>query len=184
MCGRGTWVFEVYPQGQTNSRPYVIKDCWVEDRAGKQMEHMIIKKVREAIGHDKFCEHFVNFCSYRKVTNEGLTKYCRIPPGDRLNTGSETAPLVWEAEADHTVSYSQLGQALVTSQDPHLGSVAGSATRQDRLHFRFRYQIVYAERGTSLYDITSLSRTFGHLITVTNGTKLSVATLATSETQI
>lgn len=184
MCGRGTWVFKVYPQGQTSKRPCVVKDCWVEDRPGKQMEHVIIGKVREAIGHDKFCEHFVNFCGYRKVTNEALTKYCRIPPGDKLNTGSNLVPLVWEAKVDHTASYSQLGQALVANQDSHLESVAGSATQQHRPHPRFRYQIVYAEMGTSLYEITSLSGTFGHLITVTDGMKLSVAVPAPSETHI
>jgi len=39
---------------------------------------------------------------------------------------------------------------------------------------RSRYQIVYAERGTSLYDITSLSETFSYLVQVTDGTNLVI----------
>ena len=38
--GRGTWVFEVV--GKETKEVRVIKDCWVEDRPGKQMEHEII----------------------------------------------------------------------------------------------------------------------------------------------
>ena len=184
ICGRGTWVFEVYPQGQTEPRPLVIKDCWVEDRPGKQMEHVIINQVREAMGHDKFRMHFVDFCSYRKVTNEALTKYCRIPSSGKLDTGIETFPLVWEAKVDHTTNYSQLSQAMVASQDSRLESGARSATQQRRPHPRFRYQIVYRERGTSLYDITSLSEAFGHLIEVVNGTKPSVVVLPPSNTHV
>jgi len=184
MCGRGTWVFEVYPQGQTKPKPLVIKDCWVEDRPGKQMEHTIINKVREAMGDDEFRKHFVDFCGYRKATNAALTKYCRIPSGGKLDTGFETSPLVWEAKVDHTTNYSQLGQALVTSQDSRLESGIRSATQQRRPHPRFRYQIVYGERGTSLYDITSLSETFGHLIEVMEGTELSVVVLTSSNTHV
>lgn len=38
--GRGTWVFEVVDKETKEVR--VIKDCWAEDRPGKQMEHEII----------------------------------------------------------------------------------------------------------------------------------------------
>ncbi|KAF9641869.1 hypothetical protein BDM02DRAFT_3194391, partial [Thelephora ganbajun] len=40
---------------------------------------------------------------------------------------------------------------------------------QHPLHSRFRYQIVYTERGVSLYNITSLSETFEYLTQVTDG---------------
>ena len=42
--GRGTWVFEVVDKETKEVR--VIKDCWVEDRPGKQMEHEIIARIK------------------------------------------------------------------------------------------------------------------------------------------
>ena len=183
MCGRGTWVFEAYLEDQTeNSKPHVIKDCWVEDRPGKQMEHAIIEQARKAIGHEQFREHFVDFRAYRKATNEALARFYRVPSGSDSDTGLKTYPLLRESGVDHGSNYSQVGQVSVADQSHHLGSGAGSATHQRRLHPRFRYQIVYAERGTSLYDITSLSETFEHLIGVVEGTEPSIMIPASSDT--
>ena len=98
VCGRVTWVFKAYPQGQANPHPgpCVIKDCWVEDREGKEMEHIIVENVRAAIGHDRFREHFVNVC------------------------GHHTHSLSSDFKTNHSATYSQLSQAFVGSRDSHL----------------------------------------------------------------
>jgi hypothetical protein len=169
MCGRGTWVFEAYLEDHKNLEPYAIKDCWVEDRPGKQMEHAIIEQVREVIGRQAFCEHFVDFRGYRKVTNEAITKYCGITLCSETPSWSKIYPLVLEAKVDHATTYTKSGQAVVIDPEFRLEPGASSAAHQRHPHPRFRYQIVYAERGVSLYDITSLSKLFGHLIEVTKG---------------
>lgn len=173
MCGRGTWAFEAYPQGQVNPTPRVIKDCWIEDRKGKEMEHIIVEKVRAAIDHDKFREYFVDVCGYRKVENEALDRFCSILSNAQFDVQGNTHTLSWDGKASHDITYSQLGQAFVDGQDPHLQQNSG-ITQLRRPHRRFRYQIVYAERGTSLYDVASLSETFGYLVQVTDGTKLVI----------
>ncbi|KAF9643095.1 hypothetical protein BDM02DRAFT_3132663 [Thelephora ganbajun] len=167
MCGHGTWVFEAHLDPM-NLRPYVIKDCWVEERPGKQMEHLIIKKVQEAMSYDKFHEHFVDFCSYCRVVNAALAKYSKNLFSSGLDTGSEAIPLIREAEVNHAANYSLLGQAMVASQDSYLESGTRSVIQQHHPHPRFRYQIVYTERGVSLYNITLLLETFECLIQVMN----------------
>ena len=183
MCGRGTWVFEAYPRGQVNPTPRAVKDCWVEDREGKEMEHMIVEKVRAAIGHSEFCKYFVDVCGYRKVKNEVLDRFCIILSDAQFDVQGNTLTLSWNGKANHDVTYSQLGQAFVDGQDSYLQQNSG-VTRPRQPHRRFRYQIVYAERGTSLYDVTSLSETFGYLVQVTDGTKLVVIAWAAVNTPV
>ena len=146
MCGRGTRVFEAHPHGHVNPTPRVIKDCWVENRVGKEMEHIIVEKVNAAIGPDKFCEYFVDVYGYHKVENQALDRFCSILFNEQFDVRRSTHTLSWDGEANP----------------------------QRRPNPRFRYQIVCTERGTSLYDITSLSETFGYLIQVMDGTKLVI----------
>ena len=181
-CGRGTRVFEAYQEVQEddeNKVPCIVKDCWVEDCEGKCMEHEIIQQVRGKICSEKFREHFVDFCGYRKTTNEPLDRFCRILTNKTFNVQdvqewSET--LVWTVAAKHHTNYTKSGQAFVSDQRSHLRPTPPPARPQRLPHPRFRYQIVYTEKGTSLHCVTSLSNTFRHLAQVTDGMNLSIIT--------
>ena len=94
MCGRGTRVFEAHPHGHVNPTPRVIKDCWVENRVGKEMEHIIVEKVNAAIGPDKFCEYFVDVYGYRKVENQVLDRFCSILFNEQFDVRRSTHSFV------------------------------------------------------------------------------------------
>lgn len=82
-------MFEAFRRDHKDERNkplYVIKDCWVEDQEGKRMGHEIIEEVREAIG-DKFTEHFVNFCGYRKTTSKPLERFCQVLTSKEFKVG-------------------------------------------------------------------------------------------------
>ncbi|KAF9642526.1 hypothetical protein BDM02DRAFT_3193080 [Thelephora ganbajun] len=157
-CGRGTWVFEVYeenPEDDENKVLRVVKDCWVEDCKGKHMEHEIIQEVRAAIGPEEFREHFVD-C---RLLKEFKTQEVQRP----------VRPLIWTPAAKRHTSYTKSGRALVSDQHHHLRPTSQLVNPKRLPHPRSRYQVVYTERGASLYHITSLSDTFRCLVQVMCG---------------
>lgn len=128
----------MYPNGHTNSEPHVIKDCWVEDRPGKQVEHAIIESVRRAIDPENFRKHFVSFCVCRRTTSDkALMEYCKINLCSKLDSGLQVSPLVLETQADHTANRSQLSQALSLSR--RLWQVRAAATARELRCFGGRF---------------------------------------------
>ena len=84
--GRGTRAFEVVDQKSKEVR--VIKDCWIEDRPGKQLEHDIVADIKgdiaagterdtatgveDGTGNDEgFHKYFIDVCGYRKTDEFG-----------------------------------------------------------------------------------------------------------------
>jgi len=52
MCGRGTRAFDARAEGE--GATLVIKDCWLEDRQDRTLEHVIVEGVRGAVGKAEF----------------------------------------------------------------------------------------------------------------------------------
>ena len=141
MCGRGTRAFEAYVDGEAAA--VVIKDCWLEYREGGVQEHDTVEKVRNAMGQEEFRRRFVDVNGYRVTRNATLDRVCEILHQDFSNhQGFYPVPLHW------------FRQPVEPKQPPRP---------------RFRYQIVYKERGDSFYHITSLQKAYLDLNEVTKG---------------
>ena len=149
--GQGTRVFEVIDQ--TTGKVRVIKDSWVEDCPGRKMEHEIAADIRNKVGGTGFHKHFVGICGYRKTeVSGGFNSICdifengtfiahRLQP--RLLVPAPNTPRNGIADEDHFLQ--------PTLSERTLG------------YPRFRYQVVYDEKGISLLDMVSLVTAFKHL---------------------
>ncbi|KAF9783769.1 hypothetical protein BJ322DRAFT_1066990 [Thelephora terrestris] len=165
-CGRGTWVFEVKIEGENEAR--VLKDCWVENREGKQMEHEIVAGIRETMKHDDFHRHFVNICGHLKTETSGwFREFCNI-----LNEGTFEAKDNFRPQAlilirpNSKSIYDPMSTGgSVPNQNRHPDMLAPTTRPAPEVppHSRFRYQVVYQEEGTTLYGVTSLEKAFKYL---------------------
>jgi len=141
VCGRGTRAFEAYIDGKATA--LVIKDCWLEDREDKALEHETVAKVRAAMGQEEFRGGFIDVCAHRVTRNVALDRVCEIlQQGFSEQEGFYVVPLPWSR------------QPMEPKEPPRP---------------RFRYQIVYEERGDSFYHITSLQKAYLDLNEVTKG---------------
>ena len=57
MCGRGTRAFEARVEGGATT--LVVKDCWLEDRQDRALEHDTVERVRGAVGQAEFRRRFI-----------------------------------------------------------------------------------------------------------------------------
>ena len=141
MCGRGTRTFEAHVDGKATA--LVIKDYWLEDREDKALEHDTVEKVRSAMGQEEFRRAFIDVCGYNIARNATLDRVCDILQQDfNEQEGFYAVPLRW-------------------SRRP------AEPKRPPRP--RFRYQIVYKEKGDPFYHITSLQKAYLDLNEVTKG---------------
>jgi len=141
VCGRGTRAFEAYIDGEATA--LVIKDCWLEDREDKALEHETAAEVRTAMGQEEFRRSFVDVRGHRVTRNVTLDRICEILQQEfSEQEGFYVVPLRWPR------------QPTEPKKPPRP---------------RFRYQIVYEERGDSFYHITSLQKAYRDLNEVTKG---------------
>jgi len=61
--------FQVNDQEMKEVR--VIKDCWLEDHPGEQMEHEVVVEINNDMGHKRFRKYFINIDGYRKTYASG-----------------------------------------------------------------------------------------------------------------
>lgn len=141
MCGRGTRAFDVRVDGEATA--LVIKDCWLEDRKERNLEHDVVEKVRSAVGQAEFQRRFIDICGHRVTRNAVLDRVCEILNHDfSKQDGFYAVPIHWSC------------QLVEPKQPPYP---------------RFRYQIVYREKGDSFYHIKSLQKAYLDLNDVTKG---------------
>jgi len=139
VCGRGTRAFEAYIDGEGTA--LVIKDCWLEARGDRALEHEAVAKVRTAMGQEGFRGGFIDVCGHRVTRNVTLDRVCEILEREfSEQEGFYVVPLHWSR------------QPMEPKEPPRP---------------RFRYQIVYEERGDSFYHITSLQKAYLDLNEVT-----------------
>ena len=141
ICGRGTRASEVRVDGEATA--LVIKDCWLEDRQDRTLEHDMVEKVRSAVGQAEFRRRFIDICGHRVTRNAVLDRVCEILKHDfNKKDGFYAVPIHWSC------------QPVEPKQPPCP---------------RFRYQIVYREKGDSFYHIKSLQKAYLDLNDVTKG---------------
>jgi hypothetical protein len=155
--GRGTRVFEV--EDLRTGGKCVIKDCWVEDRPGKEMEHNIAARIKERVGKEEFCEYFIDVCGHRRTDMSGsFEMVCQSLKAGTFNPGGGFHPKLVVPPTKSRSSY--MSGAPVANQDHYLRPAETKAAPSHPPHPRFRYQIVYKERGISLFEVTSLEKVF------------------------
>jgi hypothetical protein len=170
-CGRGTWVFEVKDQETGEVR--VVKDCWVENRKGKRMEHEIVAGIKETVNSDDFLKHFVEICGHRRTdTSGGFKTICNILTKGEFEPLQhfKPQPLILA----HTNSRRIYSEPTRNSAPNHGSRSQQSPPPTQKApvvppYPRFRYQVVYSERGMSLFEVTSLKEVFHHLEEITIG---------------
>jgi len=141
LCGRGTRAFDVRAEGE--EAPLVIKDCWLEDRQDRALEHATVERVRSAVGKAEFRKRFIDICGHRTTRNAVLDRVCEILKHDfNKQRGYYAVPIHGSRQAVETI-------------------------RPPRP--RFRYQIVYREKGDTFYHVTSLQKAYLDLNEITKG---------------
>ena len=182
--GWGTRAFKVVDQ--KSKEVQVIKDCWIEDRPGKQLEHDIVAGIKgdiaAGIKHDTateiehgtgnnedFHKYFIDVCGYQK-TDEfgGFDEICKfLKTGTFVKDKFEPEILIPIAEAPRV--YHHLAEDKISNQNHQ-----PPPTKRERAPVnpplpRFRYQVVYSEKGKSLFEVTSFSDAFKYLVQAADG---------------
>ena len=139
MCGRGTRSFSAQVDGEATT--LVIKDCWLEDRQDRTLEHDVVEKVRSAVGQAEFRRRFIDICGHHITRNAALGRVCEILKRDfNKQDGFYVVPI---------------HRHVVEPKKPPRP--------------RFRYQVVYREKGESFYHVKSLQKAYLDLNQVTKG---------------
>jgi hypothetical protein len=159
LTDRGTWVFEVIDQ--ETKEVHVIKDCWLEDPPGGQMEHEIAAEIKNDMGDEKFCKHFVDISGYRRTdTSGGFNSVCKILETRTFMPEDRSEPLLLIPAPDIP---KPVGSAENSVVDHRLYPTPAKRTPRNLPHPQFRYQIVYDEKGVSLFEVTSFAEVFMYL---------------------
>ena len=166
--GRGSRVFEAKDEETEEVR--IIKDCWIEDREGKQMEHEVVAGIKRDMGNcQKFGEHFVDICGHHKTdTSGGLGRICTILKKTTFDAEKEFQPLLLVCPLAPKPVYVE--GAEVAHQGQYLKPTPTKLPPKRPPHPRFRYQVVYSEKGISLYEVTSFGEVFKYISQATEGT--------------
>ena len=154
-------MFEVVDKETEEVR--VIKDCWVEDRPGKQMEHEIIEGIKDDMNSEEFREYFVDICGHRKTeTSGGFGKICKILETKSFVEKEYEPNLIVPASSARWPTYAGQTKDSIADQHHRLRSTEGEEVLVPDTppHPRFRYQVVYEEKGTSLFGVTSFEKMF------------------------
>lgn len=161
--GGGTRVFEVIDQRTKKVR--VIKDCWVEDRAQKRMEHEIVVGIKQDVNNDEdFHKHFINICGYRRTdTSGGFDKLLK-----GLNTGTFEKVDLQPRDIRKSV-YCASAEDRAPNQGGYLLQTPAERAPPILPCPRFRYQVVYDEKGVSLFEVPSFADIFVHIVQAADG---------------
>jgi hypothetical protein len=158
--GRGSRVFEV--KDPRTGGTCVIKDCWVEDRLGKEMEHDIIARIKGSMSDEEFCNYFIDIYGYhKKEMSGGFGEVCKLLKTGTFESveGFRPEPLVPPTESRSSYTL----RAPVAKRSYYLQSAEKKAVPTHPPHPRFRYQIVYKEKGISLFEVTSFEKVFKYI---------------------
>jgi len=160
--GRGTWVFKVNDQAKKEAG--VIKDCWLEDHPGEQMEHEVVAEIKNDMDDKRFRKYFININGYRKTYASGrLNSVCKILENKTLVPRGNSEPdLLVPAPGAPKLSHT-------ADQDRPFQPDPAKWASKDLPHPRLRYQVVYNEAGTSLFEVTSFADVFRHIVQAADG---------------
>ena len=147
----------------------VIKDCWVELRNGRQTEGQIVQEIKKKI--QNFSTHFIDIIEDRKPdAPKGLRSLCDILVHRKFQPTEDFKPLVFIPVRSRSAYSQQAGT-------PNQNHLSEQPTPRSKLapnfppHPRFRYQVVYCEQGSSLYEAGSLENVFEYLAQTVEGAR-------------
>ena len=143
----------------------VIKDCWVEDHPGNQMEHEIVAGIKKDMGDEqKFREHFIDIKGYRKTdASGGFLNICKILETRTFIPTKYEPQFLIPAPRSQKSTYTGQTEGLIADRDHRLQSTQETEAPTKPPHPRFRYQIVYREKGMSLFELTSFAEVFVYI---------------------
>ena len=169
--GRGGRVFEAEVEAEVKAEveaeveetegKYVIKDCWIEDRVGKELEHDIVNKIKADMGDENFNKYIIGIHTQQKTDMSGGF-------GTICGFLKKTFQLA-EGYGPHnlfpvpTPKQSYTSGAPVANQDNRPKPTTTTDAPERPPHPRFRYQVVYKEKGISLFEVTSFKMVFVHI---------------------
>ena len=166
-CGRGTWVFEV--EDKVTREVRVLRDCWAEDH----MEHGILAGIKEVISADDFLKYFVGICGHCKTDiSGGFQKVCNVLTQRTFEVlnGFKPQPLVLVCPRPKPI-YTELAGNSNPNQSHHSNRSPPTTRPAPGIPPcpRFRYQVIYCEKGVSLYEVASLAEVFKSLDQIVDG---------------
>jgi len=154
-------VFEVKDQA---AKVYVIKDCWVEDRPGKRKEHEIVAGIKNDMSDEEFRKHFVDIRGHRETyTSGGFGRVCNILRNRKFKPKVFEPEFLVPTSSAQKATYTDQAQGSIADQDHYLQSTEETEVPRNPPHPRFRYQVVYDEKGESLFEVTSLSKVLAYI---------------------
>ena len=132
----------------------VIKDCWIEEHRAKRMEHDIVAEIKRDMGdYQKFCKHFIDTCGHRKTyTSGGFNRVCKVLENGTFKLAEEFLLQL--------LSFTSAAPGLTPTK------LASERPPLPRLH----YQVVYGEKGVSLFEVASFAEAFVHIGRAMEGT--------------
>ena len=175
--GRGTRVFEVVDQKTKKIR--VIKDCWVEDCAGKQMEHEIVMGIKQDVKNSKnFHKYFIDICGYQQTdTSGGFDKLCKnLKTRNFIEADFQPWCLIPTTDIQKPVHHSS-AEDRIPDQGGCLLQTLEECTPPVPPHPRFHYQVVYEEKGISLFEVPSFADVFTHIVQAADGMSQAIPDL-------
>ena len=177
--GRGTRVFEVIDQKTKEVR--TVKDCWVEDRPGKQMEHEIVAGIKCDMENDTdFHKHFIDICGYIKMdASGGFNNICKILKTDIFIRGDPSGSELLVPITKVSEPYLEPAKGKMADQALYLYLIREERVLVNPPCSRFRYQAAYREKGESLFEITSFPDVFKYIRQAADGTSDVLVNLQT-----
>jgi len=162
VTGQGRRVFDAVDQETGDAR--AIKDYWVEDHPGEQLEHDIVSRIKGKMGGEKFCKYFVDTCGHRKTDPpRAFNSLCKTLDSKTSMPRDYYGPQFLTAAAD--------ASKLILTDQRHLPqSTLTKWSTSNPPCPRFRYQVVYGEKGISLFEIPSFVDGFVHIGRAADGT--------------
>ena len=164
--GRGSRVSEAKDEETQEVR--IIKDCWIEDRYEKEMEHEIVAEIKTAMTDQRFCDYFIDvYGHYKTGASGGLGRVCEILENSTFKADEEFEPRPLVLTPIPKPIYTPT--APVANQSHYLEPAPTKLAPERPPHPRFRYQVVYSEKGVSLFEVTSFANVFVHIHRATEG---------------
>jgi len=121
------------------------------------MEHDIVTEIKSDMGDEMFDEHFIGICGHHKTDmSGGFGRVCKILENRTFVPRDQPEPQILVPATDTPKPISNPA-APIPDQDHRLRSASTPLAPEHPPHPRFRYQVVYDERGMSLFEVASFA---------------------------
>ena len=124
------------------------------------MEHDIVTEIKSDMDDEMFRKHFIDICGHHRTDmSGGFDRVCKILENRTFVPRDRFEPQMLVPATD-TPKPTYDPAASVADQDHRLQSAPTRPAPEHPPHPRFRYQVVYDERGMSLFEVASFAEAF------------------------